>query len=68
MCICRILLDDADFYAKSDGRGYEAYGIDRVQGALVVVRPDGYIGAFVQDVDGLETYITKIVGGAAPYR
>ena len=42
---CRVLLDDTDLYARVGGGGYERYGIDAQQGAIVVVRPDGYVGA-----------------------
>ncbi|GBE86738.1 Phenol hydroxylase [Sparassis crispa] len=40
----KVLLDDADMYRRSGGGGYEYYGIDP-RGAIVVVRPDGYVGA-----------------------
>lgn len=40
----KFLLDDQDMYKRtSAGGGYEAYGIDP-HGAIVIVRPDGYIG------------------------
>ncbi|KAI1791861.1 FAD binding domain-containing protein [Ganoderma leucocontextum] len=39
-----VLLDDTDMYARVGGVGYDAYGIDKQQGAIVVVRPDGYVG------------------------
>ena len=31
-------------YARSGGGGYDYYGIDPEKGAIVVVRPDGYVG------------------------
>ena len=31
-------------YARVGGGGYETYGIDAEKGAVVVVRPDGYVG------------------------
>ena len=31
-------------YGRVGGGGYEWYGIDAQQGAIVVVRPDGYVG------------------------
>ncbi|KAH9945759.1 hypothetical protein B0H21DRAFT_822837 [Amylocystis lapponica] len=41
----KVLLDDVDLHHKSRaGGGYESYGIDPA-GAIVVVRPDGYVGA-----------------------
>lgn len=43
-------------FARVGGKGYQAYGIDPVQGAIVVVRPDGYVGMIsaidsVRDID-----------------
>ena len=69
-------IDGASTYHDKEGHAYRAYSVsvsDETQAhsacvCAFIVRPDGYIGAFVRDVDGLETYITKIVGGAAPYR
>lgn len=37
-------MDDKDMFARVGGNGYEEYGIDKVKGAVVVVRPDGYVG------------------------
>ena len=31
-------------YARVGGSGYEKYGIDAQKGAIVIVRPDGYVG------------------------
>lgn len=41
---CRILLDDTDPFERAGGGGYKAYGINAQEGAIVVVRPDGYVG------------------------
>lgn len=30
-------------FKRSGGKGYETYGIDPLKGAVVVVRPDGYV-------------------------
>ena len=43
-------------YARVGGGGYDAYGIDKQEGAIVVVRPDGYVGTVapfdrLKDVD-----------------
>ena len=40
----RVLLDDKELSGRCGGGGYEAYGIDTEEGAIVVVRPDGYVG------------------------
>ena len=69
-------IDGASTYHDKEGHAYRTYSVsvsDETQAhsacvCAFIVRPDGYIGAFVRDVDGLETYIIKIVGGAAPYR
>ena len=37
-------MDDIDVQGRSGGGGFAAYGIDKTQGAMVVVRPDGYVG------------------------
>ena len=41
---------------RTGSGGYDAYGIDKQQGAIVVVRPDGYVGIIapfesLRDVD-----------------
>lgn len=46
---------------KGSGHAYEAYGVDRVKGALVLVRPDQYT-AFVgglEDVSGLDRFLSQ---------
>lgn len=35
---------DGESYHDGGGRAYEGYGVDPEEGALVVVRPDGYVG------------------------
>ena len=48
-----------------DTQGY-AYNYYHVNGnalTLVAVRPDGYVGALVQDVQGLQRYLTKVFLG-----
>ena len=42
--LIRVLLDDTDVTGTRGGRLHERYGISRNAGALVVVRPDGYVG------------------------
>ena len=46
-----------------DGTAYEKWGVDRVLGALVVVRPDQYIGwvGELSDVDELTRYLDGIL-------
>ena len=45
---------------RCGGGGYEAYDINPAEGAIVVVRPDGYVGAFVHDAEGLHKYFSKV--------
>lgn len=46
----RVLIDDTDVTNNIGGRGYSYYGIAD-EGAIVVVRPDGYVGA-ITPLDG----------------
>ncbi|KAF8470314.1 FAD binding domain-containing protein [Russula ochroleuca] len=43
----KVLLDDTDVTGTRGGRIHERYGISRSAGAVVVVRPDGYVGTIV---------------------
>ncbi|KAH8991708.1 FAD binding domain-containing protein [Lactarius akahatsu] len=40
----KVLLDDTDITGTRGGWIHERYGISRMAGAIVVVRPDGYVG------------------------
>ena len=42
-----------DEQGRSGGGGYSKYGIDEELGAIVVVRPDGYVG-LVTALEGVE--------------
>jgi phenol 2-monooxygenase (NADPH) len=48
----RVLLDDTDVTGTYGGKIHERYGISRTAGAIVVVRPDGYVGT-IAPLDGL---------------
>ena len=48
-----MLLDDTDMFARSEGKGYKYFGLDPEGGAVVAVRPDGYIG-FIAPLEGVE--------------
>jgi len=50
----KVLLDDTDVTGTRGGRIHERYGISRSAGALIVVRPDGYIGT-IAPLDELTT-------------
>ena len=49
----RVFYDDVDEHGRSGGGGYAKYGIDPHLGAIVVVRPDGYVGT-VTALNGVE--------------
>lgn len=42
---------------------YRIYGVDPAHGALVVVRPDGYVGLITElsDIARVDTYLSRIV-------
>ena len=42
---------------------YKTYGVNPVEGALAVVRPDGYVGivASLQDVGRLEKFLESLI-------
>jgi len=39
---------DAPSHHEGDGEAYRRYGVDRARGAVVLVRPDGYVGLVVE--------------------
>ncbi|KAL3478686.1 FAD binding domain-containing protein [Aspergillus californicus] len=45
---------------------YRVYGVDPAQGALVVIRPDGYVGVVSQldDVGRIDAYLSRIIRAA----
>ncbi|KAI0259427.1 FAD binding domain-containing protein [Gloeopeniophorella convolvens] len=61
----KVLLDDTDVTGTRGGHMHERYGISRVAGALVVVRPDGYVGT-VAPLDALETLDSYFARFMAP--
>ncbi|KAJ7754159.1 hypothetical protein DFH07DRAFT_959865 [Mycena maculata] len=42
------------------GHAYRGYGLDADELTIVVVRPDGVVGAVISAADGVETYFRKI--------
>lgn len=54
----RVLLDDTDVTGTRGGQIHERYGISRSAGALVVVRPDGYVGTIapLDNLAALDAY------------
>ncbi|GIK04641.1 hypothetical protein Aspvir_008724 [Aspergillus viridinutans] len=59
----KIWSDDECFWDRQcTGKGYEFWGVDRVRGALVILRPDQHIGwvGNMEDVDGMTGYFEQI--------
>lgn len=58
---------DGPSYHRGDGKLYEAYGIPKDQGAIVVVRPDMYTGLVtgLEDTDVLDAYFGQFMLPAA---
>nr|VWP02068.1 Flavohemoprotein (EC [Ganoderma boninense] len=52
--------EGADVYHDATGRAGRAYHVDEAAVTVVVVRPDGYVGAFVYDTEGLQQYFSKV--------
>ncbi|BEJ18231.1 hypothetical protein CspHIS471_0705080 [Cutaneotrichosporon sp. HIS471] len=54
---------DCETYHRGHGHAYEKYGIDSEHGAIVVVRPDGYVGMVcdLEDTAELETYFSEFM-------
>ncbi|GAA5910203.1 hypothetical protein JCM6882_001771 [Rhodosporidiobolus microsporus] len=54
---------DGPSYHRGDGKAYEAYGVSKEEGAIVVVRPDQYVGLIVglDDFDSLDAYFAQIL-------
>jgi phenol 2-monooxygenase (NADPH) len=55
----RVYVDDVDVTEKIGGKAYEAYGVGE-NGAIIIVRPDGYIGAVLplDKAGDVEQYFT----------
>jgi len=59
-----VFIDDRDVTGSFGGDGYSRYGVGS-QGALVIVRPDGYVGAIspldkVEEVDAYFASFMKV--------
>jgi phenol 2-monooxygenase len=56
----KIWCDDACIWDRNcDGKGYEKWGVDRMRGVMLVVRPDQYIGwvGELEDMDEMICYL-----------
>ncbi|KAM0117209.1 hypothetical protein ACP6JC_006222 [Aspergillus fumigatus] len=54
--------DDCFWDRQCTGKGYETWGVDRIRGALVILRPDQHIGwvGNIEDVDEMTCYFEQI--------
>ncbi|PIL24615.1 hypothetical protein GSI_12499 [Ganoderma sinense ZZ0214-1] len=59
----KVLLDDKDMMGRCGGGGYEAYGINPAEGAIVVVRPDGFVGTVApfEHLDDITRYFASFL-------
>ncbi|KAJ7781886.1 FAD binding domain-containing protein [Mycena maculata] len=60
---CRVLCDEKDLRGTQGGNAYTAFGIDPHAGAVVCVRPDGYVGmvAPLEDVGAIASYFASFL-------
>ncbi|KAG0700774.1 FAD binding domain-containing protein [Suillus ampliporus] len=58
----KVFIDDIDVTGSFGGQGYSYYGVGP-EGALVVVRPDGYVGAIapLDHVEELDAYFASFM-------
>ncbi|KAI1811251.1 FAD binding domain-containing protein [Poronia punctata] len=56
--ILNVFVDDEGYNNSGHGHAYEGYGIDPVEGALVIVRPDQYVARVgsLDDVEGVDSF------------
>ena len=60
---CRVLIDDKDATGSVGGQGYSYYGVAD-EGAIVVVRPDGYVGTIApldSGISEIDEYFTRFM-------
>ena len=57
------MLDDQDMFGRVGGGGYATYGIDTLKGAIVIVRPDGYVGMVspYESLSDVEAYFGRFM-------
>ena len=56
----RLREGSAFLYHDKEGYAHHAYQVKEASVAVVIVRPDGYIGAFVEDAGGMQAYFSKV--------
>ncbi|EIM90606.1 uncharacterized protein STEHIDRAFT_49341 [Stereum hirsutum FP-91666 SS1] len=60
----KVLVDETDVSGSLGGRAYETYGIGE-DGAIVIVRPDGYVGLVtgIDEADNIGEYFGGVLAG-----
>lgn len=50
-------------YWDAEGRAHGMYGVDEARGAVIVFRPDGWVGCVVafEDVQALGVYFAELL-------
>ena len=58
----KVFVDDWSYHC-GHGRAHEGWGVDKERGAVVVLRPDGYVGWIgeIEDVDQLDEYFAGVL-------
>ena len=54
------VIEPALTLVDSDGHAMSAYRVEKGQLTVIVVRPDGFVGAIVNDVEGVARYFAKV--------
>ncbi|KAJ7696431.1 FAD binding domain-containing protein [Mycena rosella] len=59
----KVLCDEKDMRGRQGGSAYAAFGIDPQAGAIICVRPDGYVGmvAPLEEVDSIAAYFATFM-------
>jgi len=59
----KVLCDEKDLRGRTGGNAYETFGIDRHVGAIICVRPDGYVGmiAPLKEAGSIATYFASFM-------
>ena len=47
-------------YHDKEGHAHRAYHVPEGEFAIFAVRPDGYVGGFARDLEGLRTYFSRV--------
>jgi phenol 2-monooxygenase len=61
--LSRVLCDEKELRGTQGGKAYAEFGIDPHAGAIVCVRPDGYVGmvAPLEEADTVATYFASFM-------